>query len=307
MLLTTRHVVRQGRAIGALAATAARSLWHAGRRGAVAVPPPLPGPELSARVSPPPPALVRDYLRHVGGDPSAYAGAHPRLPAHLFSQWSLPLAARAVRGVPYRLHQALNSGCRMEMRAPLPAGEPLTVRAQLLDVNDDGHRAVLHERVVTGVASAPSALVADLYLVVPTGSASGARARPKPTATVPADARELARWRIGRDAGLEFAFLTGDFNPVHWLRSYARAAGLPGPILQGFATLARAMEALHRVRFAGAIDTLATVDVRFVRPVPLGITTALYLGPDGRTFTVGDLPGSRAYLTGHFTPRTGDA
>ena len=31
------------------------------------------------------------------------------------------------------------------------------------------------------------------------------------------DAREVQRTRLRADAGLGFAKLTGDFNPIHWL------------------------------------------------------------------------------------------
>ena len=57
--------------------------------------------------------------------------------------------------------------------------------------------------------------------------------------------QRLERWVESR-AGLEFAFLTGDFNPVHWVRRYARAAGFASPILHGFAMMARTMESLGR-------------------------------------------------------------
>ena len=60
------------------------------RRPASAALPALPTPWIEACVAPPPAALVRDYVRHVGGDPAWYRGT---IPAHLFPQWGLPLAA----------------------------------------------------------------------------------------------------------------------------------------------------------------------------------------------------------------------
>ena len=56
----------------------------------------------------PAPALVRDYLRHLGG--GADSSRNPSLvPAHLFPQWTFPLAARVLRGVPYPLTRILNA------------------------------------------------------------------------------------------------------------------------------------------------------------------------------------------------------
>jgi len=309
MLLPARHIVHQRKVLASLAATAARALWQ---RVDGRVPPALelPGPELVARVVPPPLPLVRDYLRHVGGDPAAYAGSDgPTLPPHLFPQWCFPLAARTLHRTPYPLLRVMNGGCRLEVRAPLPAGAPLTVRARLLDVADDGRRAVLHQRLVTEVAGRPAALVADVYAVVPNPSrrADGPRGPGKQAAAVPAGARELCAFDIGRQAGLAFAMLTGDFNPVHWLAPYARAFGFGSPILHGFAMMARTMEALGRALFGGAVRRIAVLDVRFTRPLPVGVVARLYLDPDGRHITVADAPGGRAYLAGSFEERAADA
>jgi hypothetical protein len=293
-----RHILHQRHALAALAGTA----WRARRPGPLSRPPiALPGPELTARVLAPPPSLVRDYLAHVGGDPAAYRGL---MPPHLFLQWSLPLAARTLRGLPYPLLRIVNAGCRIQINASLPAGAPLSLRASLQGIKVNERRAVLHQRIVTGCEGAPDALVADLFTVVPV-SETAARARtrgdagpPRADPRIPDDARELARWSLPRNAGLAFAALTGDFNPIHWIAPYARAFGFPGPILHGFGTLARAWEALVRARFAGATDRLRAVDVRFLRPLPLPAQTGLFLA-DTRFF-VGGAPGARATLAGTF-------
>jgi acyl dehydratase len=289
-----------------------------------------PGPEVTAEVAPPPAALVRDYLRFVGGDPAAYKG---RVPAHLFPHWAFPLAAQTLRGLPYPLLRVMNGGCRLQMNAPLPQGQPLRVRARLESVADDGRRVVLQQRVITGTASVPEAVVADIFAVIKLGPSegpnppalwlrrakpasanavrladpakqngshgNGAAAKPrKEAARVPAAARELAFWKLRPDTGLGFALLTGDFNPVHWVRPYARAMGHRSTILHGFATLARAVEGLNRGLFAGDVDRLASVDVRFTRPLVLPARVGLYI--DGRHLTVGDAPGGPAYLSGSF-------
>jgi len=267
----------------------------------VAPPIALPGPELTARVPAPAPALVRDYLLHVGGDPGAQRGV---VPPHLFLQWSLPLAARTLRGLPYPLLRILNAGCRIQVNTSLPAGRPLSVRASLQGIDANERRAVLHQRIITGTDGAPDALVADLFTVVPVSEAAsrdrprGDAGPPRADTRIPDDARELARWWLPRNSGLAFAALNGDFNPIHWAAPYARANGFPGPILHGFATLARAWEGLVRARFAGAADRLRAVDVRFLRPLPLPQQTGLFVA--GSRFFVGGAPGARATLAGTF-------
>ena len=167
---------------------------------------------------------------------------------------------------------------------------------------------MLHQRIVTGTDGVPDALVADLYTVVPvsdTTARTGAAGAARPTradSCVPDDARALARWSLPRNAGLVFATLTGDVNPIHWAAPYARALGFPGPILHGFGSLARAWEALVRARFSGAVDRLRAVDVRFLRPLPLPANIGLYV--TGTRFFVGGAPGARATLAGSFEEAT---
>jgi MaoC like domain len=300
--LSPQHLRLQGRVIAALGGTALEAgLRRLGlsRSNVASGSAAVPGPEIVAEVPAPSPTLVRDYLRFVGGDPGAYKG---RVPAHLFPHWGIPLAAQTLRGLDYPLLRVMNGGCCLQMKAPLPQGQPLLVRARLESVDQDSRRAVLRQRVITGTASVPEAVVADIFAIVPLASrTNGTNGAPKPgkeAARVPAAARELAFWRLRPDTGLGFALLTGDFNPVHWVRPYARALGHRSTILHGFATLARAIEGLNRGLFAGDVDRLGSIDVRFTRPLLLPARVGLYL--EGRHLTVGDAPGGPAYLDGHF-------
>jgi acyl dehydratase len=204
------------------------------------------------------------------------------------------------------------------MNTPLPADQPLTVRARLESIDDNGRRAVIHQRVITGTIESPEAVVADLFAIVPTGgkpngkpngksnghSAAPAerQAKKKDKPRVPDDVEEVARWRIGPNAGLDFAKLTGDFNPVHWIPPYARAMGFRNTILHGFSTMARAIEGVQRGMFAGSTRALKVFDCKFTRPLVLPAKVGLYVRGDGEVF-VGDAPGGPAYLVGSFTTR----
>lgn len=294
-------------AVGRTAITALRQ--HLGGTDAGAAPA-GPGPELSAEVPAPSAGLVRDYVRSVGGDPSTY---RERLPPHLFPQWTFPLLARTLDGLPYPLLRVVIGGCRLTLNAPLPAGQALAVGARLMSVETKARHVVLHQRVTTGPAARPDALAADIHAIVPTttgdhgskpkNGVNGTNGARKEIAIVPPDARELAFWRLPADAGLSFALLTGDINPVHWLAPYAKAFGFRSPILHGFATLARTVEGLQRGLWAGAADRLGEIDVRFVRPLLLPARVGLYVGAGGAVF-VGDAPGGFAYLSGTFKERT---
>jgi acyl dehydratase len=302
MAVPLRHLFAQGPVIAALGRVALAGLLpHTAR---AAAPPALPGPWIERTLPPRPDALVRDYVRHVGGEPAWYRG---RVPAHLFPQWGFPLAAGALAGLSYPLARAVNGGCRIEQHGALPAGEALAVRVRIEAIDDDGRRAVLTLRVVTGTRSAPDAVVADMRVFVPLATARDVRSdrahAPRPT--VAEDAREIARFALGADAGRDFAKLTGDLNPIHWLPAYARAQGFRACILHGFGTLARAVEALARARLAGDPLRLAAIDVRFTRPLVLPARVGAYVATDagaGRIW-IGDAPGGAAYLEGSYDAR----
>ncbi len=295
MAVSSKFILHQGPVIAALGQGAARALM-AQAGGGKAPKPSLPGPEVQTTLPARPSDLVRTYIRHVGGDPGWYRG---RIPAHMFPQWGFALAAQGLSRVDYPLHKIMNAGVRIEAHAPLPTGEPLRVRARLEDIDDNGRRALIRFRVVTGTASAPDAVVGFITALVPLGRGKGGDKgeKKKEPALVPETAREIGFWRIGPGAGLDFAKLTGDFNPVHWLGPYAHAFGFRGCILHGFSTAARAVEGLNRAVLAGAADRVRVFDARFTRPLVLPAKVGLYLTDEGRVL-VGDAPGSRAYLDG---------
>ena len=131
MTIPLRYTLAHGPVIAALGRVAMSGL----RNDKPTHPPAVPGPWIEARLPPRPADIVRDYIRHVGGDPAWYRN---RIPAHYFPEWGFPLGQRALEGLGYPLARGMNAGCRLENRAPLPMGEPLEVRARIESIDDDG-------------------------------------------------------------------------------------------------------------------------------------------------------------------------
>ncbi len=295
MAVPARYVVHQTPIISSFVRTIAKAAQQK-TSGAARLE--MPGPVLTATVPPRPRDLVRDYVRHVGGDPASYKTT---VPPHLFPQWMFPLQTRVLEGIDYPLQKVLNAGCKLTVRGPIPADEPLNLTCQLERIDDDGRRAVLHTRAITGTASSPDAIICEMQALVPLGGGKGgggAKNRPR----VPEGAKELQQWKLGRNAGLDFAKLTGDFNPVHWIPQYAKAFGFKSTILHGFSTMARAYEGIVRTRLAGKTTAMKELDVRFTRPLVLPARVALYL--EGQDVFVGDAPGGPAYLVGSYIAET---
>jgi acyl dehydratase len=300
MPVSSRHILEQGAALSALGRVALRTieqqlLGKARPKGK----PETPGPRIDVALPPRSAELVRAYVQNVGGDPSAYKGT---LPPHFFPQWAFGIASRALEGVPYPMSRVLNVGCSYEVHRALPANEPLTVSAQLMEIDDDGRRAVLTTRIVTSTPSAPEALICEMVAMVPLKRDEGEKkqngAAKKESARVPDDASEIAFFKVGANAGLDFAKLTGDFNPIHWIGPAARASGFPSVILHGFGTMARAIEGLNRNLFAGDVQHIKKWSCRFTKPLVLPAKAGLYT-KDNDVF-VGVAPGGPAYLVGRY-------
>jgi acyl dehydratase len=258
--------------------------------------PTVPAPPVECDVAAPSERLQQDFVRFCGGDPAHYRDC---IPPHLLSQWSLPLMLKVAERLPYPATRVINTGVRATFLSPLPRTPTLRVRAQLLEV-EDGERAVrLVIRVATLLPSGLEALQLDLKLRVgkPRPKAAPATApRKDAPSLVPAGARELARVQLRRDAGLEFARLTGDYNPIHWLQSYARSTGLRGTILHGFGSFGLTFEALTRNLLSGDPAAIAALQVDFVKPLTLPARVGIY--QLGSQVFVAEAPEAPAYLVG---------
>ncbi len=298
MSVSSRYLLEHGPTLSAIGRVALVSIEQQVFKKVPKGAPPVPGPYHKATYPARSPELVRDYVRNVGGDPAAYKST---LPPHMFPQWGFGLGGRALDGVPYPISRVLNGGCNLEINAPIPANEPLEVTARLESIDDDGRRAVMQQRVITSTRSAPNALIADMFAIVPLKGAKkpeGAPKEKKENPRVPDDAKEIAYWQLSKTAGLDFAKLTGDFNPIHWIPAAARASGFPNVILHGFGTMARAIEGVNRAVFAGDATRMKKWNCRFTKPLVLPGKAGLYV--KGNEVFVGVAPGGPAFLVGSF-------
>lgn len=287
-----------------LAQTAVAAILPSGKSTPIATPGPLIERELAPRSR----GLIDAYVRNVGGSPSAYRDA---LPPHMFPQWGFGPASRTLAGIPYPIAKVVNGGARFQVNAPLDPTAPLLVSAQLVNIDDNGKRAVMEQRIVTGNPGNPEALVATLFAIVPLPRPKDAPRGPKkPKATVPMDVREVGQLDLRANAGLDFAKLTGDFNPIHWVPAYAKMSGFKNTILHGFGTMARAIECINANVYSGDAP-IVDWDCQFTRPLALPARVRVFISNDEhqsepRGVWVGDAPGAAAYMKGNFSTEPQD-
>ena len=292
MSVTYKHLLSQGSVISGMGSLLVNAFQESSSDVVD-----LPGPVLEEAVSPRPKKLIKDYIKAVGGDPSSYNGM---VPHHMFPQWGFGVAARTLKPLPYPLAKVVNGGCSIEVRRPIPSNEKLVVTAQLMSVDDNGRRVLIDQKIVTKSASGEELMIAHLYPVIPLKK-KGAKSAPKPKPSVPLHMREISFQKIRANAGLDFAKLTGDINPIHWIPAYARMSGFKNTILHGFCTMARAMEAIRRHRVPPG-QFISNFEVEFRRPLVLPAKVGVYVDAHGE-ICVGDALGGPAYMEGRYQLR----
>ena len=175
----------------------------------------LPGPWFEEVVPARPSDLVDDFVRWSGGDTSAWRGW---VPPTLFPQWGFPLLGKTLSGVPYPSPKFSMQDASLSVTNPF-LGQGIYIKARLKRIDDNGSRAIITQELLT--LDARSAALGgpcqhDRPLGWPKEKGRGqenARVRPR---------RRSADCRLANFSGRwsEFACLTGDFNPIHWVKAY---------------------------------------------------------------------------------------
>lgn len=213
---------------------------------------------LTAIMTPPAKELIDAYVLWSGGE---YEGG---LPPHMFSQWGLPLALQVIEQSRYNVVEVINQGVSMRVMGELSRAMPLVVRASLESLQEYEDRADLAVKIVTGNKDCPRLVEAILHTTFLL-SESSRRAMVNKSHRPPAgiEWREAGSWRAQPNDGFQFALLTGDFNPIHWVDSVGKKSRFGRTVLQGLGLLARTYETLRHHQ------SLSEIDITFQRPVPL--------------------------------------
>lgn len=202
----------------------------------------------------------------------------PVLYPHVFG-FPLVMAAVTHRAFPLALWGALQIRNHLHLRRTVDPTERLDLETAVVDqrILEKGAEADLRTTVRASGEVVWEGLTTFYYR-----GRHGTPGAPSPLALAPevGDA-EVARWRMARGPGRRFARLTGDYNPVHWSRLYARAFGFPRAFHHPQLAVGQCL-----ARLAAPGEAPQTLDVWLKGPVPYDSDVRLHArqGTDGTTF-----------------------
>jgi acyl dehydratase len=170
-------------------------------------------------------------------------------------------------GFPYRLLGMVHMAQSLQRVAPWQPALGFTIRMAALR---EGKRNLLicAEFLQDG---APVLRAESLYR--PPRDKGSRPLREPATETPPAEA-PLAQWPLPADLGRRYAWLSGDFNPIHLGGLGAKLFGLKAPLIHGMHTAARCEAEL-------APQGAQQLEIRFLRPLTLPGEARLHAEHEG--------------------------
>ncbi|MGB0647308.1 MAG: MaoC/PaaZ C-terminal domain-containing protein [Bradymonadia bacterium] len=237
-------------------------------------------------------ALVRDFILWSGGNPEDWG---PYVPPTLFPFWTMPSLVRCIQGRGMRLTKLLNGGCTIHYSDKIPTNIELKLHTHFDRIETADRYDLIHLHSETHTPSGQCVLESKVRFLLPKPREQRTN---KTTAPLrPPEETKLASLSSTANDGFTFACLTGDFNPIHWLRPAARLSGFKSCIQHGFGTLSKAYE--HLLSHGLLSRSHGTLSANFTRPVPLPSDASLFV--EGNQISVWVDEKSVPSLKGHFS------
>lgn len=183
------------------------------------------------------------------------------IPPHLFSQFALSVCAKQLKQTKYRLLNILNQGVGLEVHKPIPLGKDLHIVCKMLEIKEEDNRARLHQELHIGTEDEPHCYTASFHTVFILGKSQKPK-KGKLTQKETPEFRRIGKWMVAPNDGLNFALLTGDFNPIHWVGFIAKLSPFKRKVLHGFGMFTRTIETLQ----ASEGKAIKRIHVRFINP-----------------------------------------
>ncbi|MCP5059717.1 MAG: hypothetical protein GY937_23690 [bacterium] len=237
--------------------------------------------------------------------------AHPLFPVCF--EWPLFLDPRCI---PTDLETAdrirgVHASHDLELHRPVRAGMELTTRATIAKVEARRSGAYLLVKLDTTASDGQpvsTTWYGTLYrgVKVEGGDRSLEGLGEVPPPAPAGDEAKEHSIPVAPNAALVYTECARIWNPIHTDSAFARAAGLPEPILHGTATLALAVSRVVAECFGSNAESISRIAARFGAMVRMPSTLSLRIGPvrgDTVRFEVLEPEGGRAIRDGLLTVR----
>lgn len=228
---------------------------------------------------------IRAYAAATNEDNPVFTGAEPVAPPAfpVVPGASILAAALFDPELGINLARLVHGEEDHRLHAPIRPGDQLAVAGSLeaIDIKESGETFTVY----TSLTNQDGVLAAELRsMMFVRGSGSRSRAAGAGEAAPEPELAFSAVQKVDEDQTYRYAEASGDHNPIHTDPEFARnAAGLPGIILHGMATMAFAGKVILDEACAGDPARLQRLKVRFSKPVFPGetLTTRVWLAPGG--------------------------
>lgn len=218
------------------------------------------------------PALALAYAAATGDDSPAYTGPDaicpPMFHVRLFKGLSFAIASDPELGLD--LLRLVHGEYEVTIHAHIRPWDLVQVRGRLESVEQKSSGLLVTSRLYGIVDGRTMIECRTAYFIRgPKKAAAVERAveRAPSVEAAPPAADWTSTLEIAGDQSLRYAVASLDENPIHTDAETARAAGLPGIILQGLCTMAMTGAALIRSAAGNDARRLRRLSVRFARPV----------------------------------------
>ncbi len=188
------------------------------------------------------------------------------------------------------------------IHATLPVEGTVVARPRVIDIIDKGRERgalVISERDICDAATSRRiATVRQTAMCRGDGGFAHAPQKSERPVPLPERAPDCA---LTLPTPLQAALiyrLSGDPNPLHVDREFARAVGFPRPVLHGLATMGVVCHAAVRLVLDGAPERLRTMNCRFTAPVYPGDAIACEFWRNGSEWTFRASVSERAVALG---------
>lgn len=214
-------------------------------------------PTLERKLKTPPKGLIDAYVKWSGGDHSKYKQS---IPPHMFSQFALHLGMSLLCKVPYKISKIINQGVNVKVHGDLLRNKNIFAETNIIDLYEENGRARVKQKMYIGHQKGENIIEITLYSAFIIG-------RKKKLDRTPEESIEMetiGHWSVNKQAGLEFAKLTGDFNPIHWVDFIAKKTPFKQTILHGLGQLAKTFELIEQTK-----GKVKEIELKFIKPVKL--------------------------------------